>query len=366
MPAAPQHPENVRMRVGGVYFDAAKGAMDVIGEAAPLVLASIRAMAMPEDRFTLCDMGCADGATSLAMIGMAIREIRARAPSLPVCVVHTDQPLNDYNALMRTVHGLTPVESFLPGYDGVYPFASATTFFRQILPPRSLHLGFSACAMHWLSVKPANLAAHVHPVGAEGSELAAWRERARLDWETLLMHRAAELAPGGRLVLAPFARDPEGRYFGRTRGVSVFETINAIWRSFVDEGIVTGDEYSDMNHVQYYRSEPEWRAPFDDASSAVSRSGLRLLSLETRVAPCPLAADFAVHRDPERFAAIYTSSLRYWSESIYSGALSRRRTPEERQAIIERFYAAYGDRVRRRPHEHAMDHVNAYMVIAKE
>ena len=360
------HPENVSMRVGGVYFEAAKGAMDVIGEATLLVLESIRAMEMPRDLFTLCDMGCADGATSLAMIGVAIGEVRARAPSLPVCIVHTDQPLNDYNALMRTVHGLTAVTSYLPVYDEVYSLASATTFFRQILPPGRLHLGFSACAMHWLSVKPGNLSNHVHPVGADGAELAAFRERARLDWEALLVHRAAELAPGGRLVLAPFARDGEGRYFGKTRGVSVFETVNDIWRSFVDEGSVAREEYSEMNHVQYYRSEEEWRAPFDDPGSPVSRSGLRLLSLETRVVPCPLATDFEVHRNPARLVEAYLPSVRYWSESIYSGALSQGRPPEERQAIIERFYAAYGERIRESPEDHAMDHVNAYMVIEKE
>ncbi len=365
MTATP-HPENVSMRVGGVYFEAARGAMDVIGAAAPLVLESIRSMEMPRDCFTLCDMGCADGATSLAMIRAAIEAVRARAPSLPVCVVHADQPLNDYNALMRTVHGLTGVESFVSAFDEVYPLASASSFFRRILPPRSLHLGFSACAMHWLSTKPCNLTDHVHPAGAEGAELAAYRERARLDWETLLAKRASELVPGGRLVLAPFARDAEGRYFGRTRGVSVFETVNDTWRSFVEDGTVTREEYSRMNHVQYYRSEEEWRAPFDDPHGPVSRSGLRLLSLETSVLRCPLAAGFEVHRDPERLAADYIPAVRYWSESIYAGALSGERPHEERREILERFYAAYRERVRRHPGDHAMDHVNAYMVIAKE
>ena len=176
----------------------------------------------------------------------------------------------------------------------------------------------------------------------------------------------SELVPGGRLVLAPFARDGEGRYFGRTRGVSLFETVNDIWRAFVDDCTVTHEEYSRMNHVQYYRSEEEWRAPFDNPSSAVSRAGLRLLSLETRVVPCSLAAEYRIHLDPDRLVANYIPSVRYWSESIYYGALSTARAPEERREILERFYAIYRDRVRRRPDDHAMDHVNAYMVIAKE
>ena len=83
--------------------------------------------------------------------------------------------------------------------------------------------------------------------------------------------RACGAPEGGRLVLAPFARDREGRYFGRTRGVNVFETVNDIGRAFVDDCAVTHEEYSRMNHVQYYRSEEEWRAPFGDPSGAVSR-----------------------------------------------------------------------------------------------
>ena len=78
------------------------------------------------------------------------------------------------------------------------------------------------------------------------------------------------------------------------------------------------------------------------------------------------SADFEVRRDPARLADISIPSVRYWSESIYSGALSRVRPPEQRRSILERFYSAYDERVRKDPEDHAMVHVNAYMVIAKE
>ena len=55
--------------------------------------------------------------------------------------------------------------------------------------------------MHWLSHKPCDLTNHVHMVGATGAELAAFAEQGRRDWETILLHRARELVPGGRLVL---------------------------------------------------------------------------------------------------------------------------------------------------------------------
>ena len=359
-----QHAE-VAMKVGGVYALGALGTKHVIDEATPLVCAAIDAMELPPDRFSFCDMGCADGGTSVEMIGAAIETIRKRAPHLPVLVVHADQPLNDYNALMDVVHDLTEVASFLPRFEGVYPLASATTFFRQILPPASLHLGFSANAMHWLSTKPGNISNHLQPVGAEGAELEAYREQARRDWETLLRHRAAELVPGGHLVLAPFSHDEQGQYLGNTVGVNLFDNLNGIWQRFVDEGVITAEEYLHMNHVQYYKTVEEWREPFDDAGGPVWRSGLRLRSIENRVVPCPFAARFKQHRDVERFVGEYIPGIRYWSESIYAGALSSRRSVEERGEIIEHYYQTYAERVRSSPDDHQMDHVNAYIVIEK-
>ena len=74
-----QHAE-VAMKVGGVYALGALGTKHVIDEATPLVCAAIDAMELPPDRFSFCDMGCADGGTSVEMIGAAIETIRKRAP----------------------------------------------------------------------------------------------------------------------------------------------------------------------------------------------------------------------------------------------------------------------------------------------
>lgn len=289
------------MKVGGAYTLGALGTQHVIDQATPLVCEAIASMSLPTHGFTLCDMGCADGATSIDMISAAIEAVRKRSPSLPISVVHADQPLNDYNALMNVVHGLSEVESFLPRYEGIFPVVSATTFFRQILPPGSLHLGFSANAMHWLSEKPGNISNHLQPVGATGAELEAYQAQAKRDWETLLLHRSAELASGGHLVLAPFARDEQQRYLGNTYGESVFENLNSIWQAFVAQGIITANEYQNMNHVQYYKSAAEWRAPFEVESGSVWDSGLRLVSIENRVVPCPFALSFKQHGDVERF-----------------------------------------------------------------
>lgn len=352
--------ENITMSAGGRYSLATVGARDVIDGATELVVRAIGevpAAAVKEAGvFTLSDMGCADGGTSLGMVRAAIAAVRERFGGAAVTVVYTDQLRNDFNALVHMVRDI--------GGDGVHTLFSATSFYDAILPPASLHLGFSATAMHWLSGKPCDLATHVHAVGATGAEREKFAAQARADWQRILLRRAEELAPGGQLVLVVFCLDGQGRCLGNTGGVNMFARFNALWRRFVIDGTVTEGEYRAMTLPQFYRTAEEFRAPFEGGGAA-ARAGLQLLEMETRVVPCPFAADFKKHGDAGKFAEAYIPTLRTWSESVFYGALSAARAEGERREIVDNFYRAYGDEVRGNPAGHAMDYVHAYLRIQK-
>jgi len=358
---------DVTMWSGGFYSTATKGAKDVIDGATPLVLEAIRCMPNTgtSTPFTLTDMGCADGGTSIDLVRQAVRAVRARWPQRPITVVYNDQPRNDYNSLFSLIHGLTPIPTYLDEIEDVYVLASATSFYRQIVPAGTLHLGFSATAMHWLSRKPCDLSNHVQAVGAQGAELAAFAEQGRSDWQTLLLQRARELTPGGRLVLVNFGKDEAGRYLGNTGGVNMFDTFNALWRRFAAEGTISADEYLRMTLPQYYKTVEEFTHPLTDNANPVYRAGLRLEKWETRVVSCPFAAEFRQHRDATRFAHEYVPTLRSWTESTFFAALSSKRPLEERRAIIDRYYNAYETAVRENPEGHGMDFVHIYLTIAK-
>ncbi len=362
------HASDLAMKGEGYYSLATKGAKDVIDGATPLVMAAIERMA-PGARsgpFTLADMGCADGGTSLDMVGAALTRVRELAPDRPLVVVYSDQLMNDYNALFRIVHGASELHEGLPALEGLSVFASATSFYRRILPPGTLDLGFSATAMHWLSRKPCEISDHVQAVGAQGEELVAFAEQGRKDWETILLARARELAPGGRLVLVNFCRDEQGRYLGHTDGINMFETFNDLWRAMLEEGAITASEFRAMSLPQYYKDVEEFSAPLTDPTSPVHKAGLRLESIETRIVRCPYAAAFKDHGDAALFAKSYIPTLRSWTESTFFKALSERRPLEERRALIERYYDTYEAMVREAPHGHAMDYVHAYMTIVKD
>jgi len=359
--------DGITMSGGGLYSLATIGAKHVIDAATPMVEDAIKALpdSTLTDGFTLSDMGCADAGTSLSMVGKAIDAVNQRSPGLPISIVYTDQPRNDFNALITNVYGLGPFETYLDDRENIFPMVSGTSFYRQIMPAESLNIGFSATAMHWLSQKVCNLSNHVQAVGAEGSELDAFRQQAHRDWRQILMHRARELKPGGKLVLINFGRDEQGRYLGNTDGVNMFNTFNAIWQSFVDEKRISQNEYENMTLPQYYNSVEEFSAPLVNANEAVYQAGLRLEHIETRIVKCPFAEDFKQHGDAARFAKEYIPTIRSWNESIFYSGLSSDRAVEERREIIEDYYGTYQSMVEENPEGHAMDYVHAYTVISR-
>ncbi|MEM7563313.1 MAG: SAM-dependent methyltransferase [Pseudomonadota bacterium] len=366
--AARGHSEGITMSGGGLYSLATVGAKHVIDAATPLVIDAINSLPGKsiESEFTFSDMGTADAGTSLDMIGKVVEAVRARAPHCALSIVYSDQPRNDFNALITNVHGLGPFDSYLGNHSDVYPFASGTTFYKQILPSNRLDVGFSATAMHWLSAKVCNISNHVQAVGAEGEELIAFKQQAYKDWRQILLHRASELKPGGKLILINFARDEQGRYLGNTGGINMFDTFNQIWLDFVNQGRITREEYTNMTLPQYYNTVEEFSAPLLDESDPVYQAGLRLDHIDTRIVKCPFAESFEQHGDAEKFAREYIPTIRSWNESIFYNGLSNDRDADERKQLIEDYYSTYQNQVQTSPQGHGMDYVHAYTVISKQ
>lgn len=360
---------SVSMKGGGYYSLHTEGAKHVIDNTAELALSALEDIDLSRAGrpFQVADFGAADGGTSVDLVRKLVARVKARDPDREVCITYTDLPRNDYSALFTMLSGERPdVTSYLAEHAGVYAFAAGTSFYRPIFPSGSLDFGFSATAMHWLSGLPGRITDHVHAVGADGAELEAFRAHALKDWDTILLERAREMRPGARLVMSNFCIDEQGRYLGNTGGVNMFDTFNALWREMAEEGSITEAEYRATAFPQFYKTVEEYCAPLTDPASPVHSAGLRLVSAETRVVPCPYAARFAAAGDPDAFAVSYVPTLRSWSETVFMSGLDPDRPPDERQALVDRFYQAYVERVRRSPQGHAMDYVHIYMVVAKE
>jgi hypothetical protein len=364
MPTTPP----IAMRGSGYYSDHTAGAKTVIDAAGDFAIDAITTMDLSRTAtFTVADFGAADGGTSLDMMRRIVTTVRTTKPGQPISITYTDLPHNDFSVLFRRLHGVLDACDQLPfaNTEGLYTFASGTSFHRQVFPDSTLSLGFSATAMHWLSTRPGVIADHVHAVGATAAESTPYRQQAGADWTSILLARARELVPGGKLILANFCEDEQGRYLGHTGGVNMFDSFARHWRDLWLEGALNEVEYRAGTLQQFYRTTAEFAAPFAGPESPVRRAGLTLNELSTRITPCPYAAAFRNRGDPQALARAYIPTLRSWTESTFFGALDPARALDDRQAIVDRFYAAYEADVSAAPDGHGMDYVHCFMVITK-
>ncbi len=360
------------MKGGGYYSQATRGAKDVIDNASGMLTDAVAAVPEPPSAraVQIADYGAADGGTSKRAIRNAVAALRARFPARQILVTYTDLASNDFSTLFKSMQGLDgeTEDTYYNEFDGVFVHACGIGFHRQLLPDETLDVGFSATAMHYISEKPCEIPDHVHMVGASGDVLAAYAARAAQDWENILLARAKELAPGGRLVFMNFGKDEQGRYLGNTGGVNMFDTFERHWRGLAAEGKISNQEYIDASFAQFYRTKAEFSAPLVDVGCAVHQAGLRLISAHTGVVRCPFRAAFEEAdgaMSAREFAVSYIPTLRSWSETVFANALDPARPADQRAELIDLFYQRYEDQVADNPDGHAMDYVHCYLAIEK-
>ena len=90
--------------------------------------------------------------------------------------MHTDLPGNDFSALFQTL--ANDPDSYLRDDPAVFPSAVGRSFYQQILPSRSVTLGWSSWAVQWLSRTPAHIPDQVQVAySGDAAARAAFEDR---------------------------------------------------------------------------------------------------------------------------------------------------------------------------------------------
>ena len=356
------------MRGEGYYSERTAGARNVINDAGAMVLNALRDLP-PASTLRFADYGAADGGTSQQMWDMVIRNCRDAGDERQIEMMYTDLASNDFSTLFRIMQGMQgdATYAYQNHFKNVFVHACGTGFHEQLLTNASLHLGFSATAMHYVSVKPMEIPNHVHAACADAGSRTAFAKQAAADWENILLARAAELVPGGRFICLNFGIDAEGRYLGNTGGKHMFDHFHKFWKALYEKGSITKSEYEGATFVQYYRTMEEFCAPFSDPNSDVSRAGLVLKSSSTKLTKCPYEAAFhdaGEGMSNREYAESLIPTMRSWSETVFKTALNGRDSSEINK-IVDDFYQAYSDEVAADPKGHAMDYVHIILDIEK-
>lgn len=385
----------------GYYSDNTKGCYDVIENSTPMMLRATESVLQARaargaqtsgEPFVIADYGCADAGTSMPMLRQIARKVREAEPKTSILVAYEDQPQNDWISVFNRSQGLIESSSGFDDIPDVTVVGTGVSFYQKCFPNAFVDLMFSATAMHWLRGMPHADPELLHNVMAEPGSASdkAFEAEADGDWRCILSQRSVELKQGGYFGCVSFAKTGEGHFLGRSANVSecMHDNFRSIWRSFVDDGTITQEEFANTNFPMRYRSVEEYTAPFGGAggASAVDApvvsagvsgkapfEGLSLLAADYGEVKCPYRERWVAETSKSGAAGAarthaehYVPTTRTWSNSTFESGLSRQRSPEERAAITESLFSTYVDRVAANPAEHAMDYFHCYLLMRKD
>ena len=186
--------------------------------------------------------------------------------------------------------------------------------------------------MHWLSKVPAPIPDHVYCAFATGDARDAFARQSARDWDAFLTARAAELRPGGQLVIVGGAALDDG-----TSGAeALMGALNDALRAEVDAGRITDAEYRTMNVPTWNRTLAEFTAPFAPGGTATA-AGLTLAEQGLGSVPDQYLAAYRADGDGGAFADSVSAFLRAFTEPSLFETLDR--PAPERAALADAVYA---------------------------
>ena len=356
------------MKGEGYYSQKTLGAKNAIDKTQSIIESALKVIPKT-DILKMADYGSADGGTSQEMWFNIIEKIKNSGDERQIEILYTDLASNDFSVLFRMMQGMQGNLDFAyqKKFSNIFVHGCGTGFHEQLMANNSLSLGFSATAMHYVSERPCLINDHVHMVGSNEEEKQKFKNQALKDWETILLNRSRELIKGGRFICINFGIDDEGRYLGNTGGHNMFNNFTKHWKNLEKDGVITNEEFVNATFTQHYRTLDEFRKPFDDANSEVTKSGLILKSCKTMFTDCP----FKIHYNNNKstmssrdYAASLIPTMRSWSETVFKTALEKR-NPDEITKIVDQFYNSYMEEISNSPEGHAMDYIHIVMDIQK-
>ena len=247
------------MEANGAYNKHAKLPAGGAALAMPLLEKAVQSVELDGDGqlIVIADYGSSQGKNSMAPVQLAVRGLRRRVgPNRAISVFHIDQPSNDFGTLFAVLDA--DPDRYAVGEPNVFPAAIGRSFYQNVLPPGTVHLGWSSYAAMWLSQIPTLIPGHFFPAHSTGTIRAEFDRQGAKDWEAFLSLRAKELRPGGRLVVVlPGLADDGSSGFRH-----VIDEANAALGEMVADGTITAEERSRMTVGNYPRRKRDLLAPF--------------------------------------------------------------------------------------------------------
>jgi len=311
----------------------------------------------PPTPIVIADYGASTGHNSLLPISAALPVLRNRTrPEHSVLVVHTDVPHNDFTVLFETL--ADDPDTYLRKDAATFASAVGRSFYTQIIPSNSVHLGWSSWAIQWLSKVPAPIPDHVQvSYSADEAVRAAYTKQAAVDWHEFVAFRGRELCPGGRLVVLTMALDEHGEFGYRPLLTGLVDTLTEL----TADGLLTAEEVRRMCLPTVGRRKTDFLAPFAP-SGRFER--LTIEHLEVFDAEDRFWMQYQVDHEATAFGAQWAAFVRASVFPRLATALAGGRNDDRSTEFFNRLEAGITDRLAAAPEE--MQIPLAQLVLTKQ
>lgn len=171
----------------------------------------------------IAEYGCSGGRNSMdpvkAILGDAVPSDSATSPPI-FEVILEDLPSNPWHQVMAIA------DSHRTVLNNVRFLCAGTSFYEPVCAPESVDIGYSYVSVHFLRGAPP---LDDHLIYHESNSIDAknsYKAQSAADWEQLLLLRAQEMKPGGKLLLSTMGRDDEDGYSWKLFSNAVWEAMN--------------------------------------------------------------------------------------------------------------------------------------------
>ncbi|XP_067677150.1 uncharacterized protein [Haliotis asinina] len=308
----------------------------------------LRKIPVSSNQFHIGDYGVADASISMDVIQAMLGEIRRLyGGDLEISVMYEDTYKNDFNALFHKLYGpVCEPPSYLGNDSQLFISACATNFYKQCVPSNTMNIILCFIALHWLS-RPVDVNGDVtSDLFLNAMSRDAAKKIAADDWKNFLQCRSRELMKGGHLVCSIPIYNPELLYGNAVSSADgLFTIFNIMLRKYWKQGKISKMEMKKAVLNEYFRTVHEVRHPFEDITSPIMTSGLRLCRLEVKQIECQHKTTWRNRLvkdgidDRERFAHGMTEMIRVWTQGTMESALATTRRAAEKDNLLDDFYS---------------------------
>ncbi len=311
----------------------------------------------PPQPIVIADYGASTGHNSLPPVSAALPVLRGRTrPEHSILVVHTDVPDNNFTVMFDTL--ANDADTYLNKDAATFASAVGRSFYSQIIPSNSVHLGWSSWAVQWLRRVPAPVPDHVQVSYSADEDLgAAYAKQAAHDWHEFVAFRGRELCPGGQLVVLTMALDDNGQFGYRPLLDALVDALTEL----AADGLLAEDEVHRMSLPAVGRRESDFRAPFAP-SGRFER--LAIDHLEVFDAEDRFWAQYQVDHDATAFGAVWAGFVRASVFPTFATALADGRADPRSPEFFDRLEAGIAERLAAAPEQ--MQIPFAKLVLTKQ